>query len=176
MFRRRGAEILHALPPGSIPGFQANWLAPSGHGVDDLSVDGRDDRLLAFLHLSEKAAAGRFTVYRDVLADDAPTCAVFEEILRDEVFHMNYALTQLARVSPRRHGWQLWRARLGRLWKAYLRLATAVAGLIGGLILTIQYFIVLPPFAWLAKRAERREPQGWVPVSPTRNGSLDRQY
>ena len=45
MFRRRGSELLHALPPGSTPGFQANWLAPSGHGVDDLSVDGRDDRL-----------------------------------------------------------------------------------------------------------------------------------
>jgi len=176
MFRRRGAEILHALPPSSTPGFQANWLAPSGHGVDDLSVDGHDDRLLAFLHLSEKAAASRFTVYRDVLGDDAPTRAVFEEILRDEVFHMNYALTQLARVSPQRHRWHLWRARLSRLWKAYLRLATALAGLIGGLILTIQYFIVLPPFAWLAKRAEGRELRGWTPVSPTRSGSLNRQY
>ncbi|HEV2198973.1 MAG TPA: ferritin-like domain-containing protein [Bryobacteraceae bacterium] len=176
MFRRRGAEILHSLPPGSTPGFEASWLAPSGHGVDDLSVDGRDDHLLAFLHLSEKAAASRFTVYRNVLEDDTPTRAVFEEILRDEVFHMNYALTQLARVSPRRHRSQLWRARLSRLWKAYLRLATALAGLIGGLLLTIQYFIVLPPFAWLAKRAERRERVGWVPVSPARNGSLDRQY
>jgi hypothetical protein len=35
---------------------------------------------------------------------------------------------------------------------------------------------VLPPFAWLAKRAERREPRGWNPVSPTRSGSLNRQY
>jgi hypothetical protein len=31
-----------------------------------------------------------------VLEDDPPTCAVFDEILRNEVFHMNYALTQLA--------------------------------------------------------------------------------
>jgi hypothetical protein len=36
--------------------------------------------------------------------------------------------------------------------------------------------VVLPPFAWAAKRAERREPQGWTPVSPQRNGSLNRQY
>src|ERR1041384_2050309 len=43
MFRRRGSELLHELPPDSKPGFQANWLAPSGHGADDLSVDGRDD-------------------------------------------------------------------------------------------------------------------------------------
>lgn len=175
MFRRRGAELLRMLPPGSERGFQADWLAPSGHGVDDLSVDGRDDVLLAFLHLSEKAAASRFTVYRDVLEDDAPTCAVFEEILRDEVFHMNYALTQLARVSPQRDR-RLWRARLSRLWKAYLRLAAALAGLMGGLVLTIQYFVVLPPFAWLAKRAERREPLGWTPVSSKCSGSLERQY
>jgi hypothetical protein len=27
------------------------------------------------------------------------------------------------------------------------------------------YFVVLPPFAWLAKRAERREPRGWTPIA-----------
>ncbi|HMC59174.1 MAG TPA: ferritin-like domain-containing protein, partial [Candidatus Solibacter sp.] len=100
MFRRRGTEILLALPQGSKPSFQADWLAPSGHGEDDLNVDGRDDTLLAFLHLSEKAAASRFAVYRDVLQDDPPTRTVFEEILHDEAFHMNYAFSQLARVSP----------------------------------------------------------------------------
>ena len=90
---------------------------------------------------------------------------------------MNYALTQLARVSPQRHRWQLWRARLSRLWKAYLRLATAIAGLIGGLILTIQYFVLLPPFAWLAKRAARREPRGGVPSrAGTRTVPSSRQY
>jgi hypothetical protein len=176
MFRRRGSELLHSLPLNPEGGFQADWLAPSGHGADDLSVDGRDDVLLAFLHLSEKAAASRFTVYRNVLEGDAPTCAVFDEILRDEVFHMNYALTQLTRVSPQRHRRQLWRARANRLWKAYLRMASALAGLIGGIVLTVQYFVVLPPFAWLAKRAERREPGGWTPVSPQRNGPLTRQY
>src|SRR5712691_2590734 len=162
MFRRRGAELLRTLPPSSKRGFQADWLAPSGHGVDDLSVDGCDDVLLAFLHLSEKAAASRFTVYRDVLQDDPPTRAVFEEILHDETFHMNYTLTQLARVEPKRHRRHLWRARLSRLWKVYLRLATGLAGILGSMLLTIQYFVLLPPFAWLAKRAARRELSGWI--------------
>jgi hypothetical protein len=40
----------------------------------------------------------------------------------------------------------------------------------------IQYFILLPPFAILAKRAERRELPGWTPISPKRNDSLKRQY
>jgi len=176
MFRQRGSEILRSLPPGSKSSFQADWLAPSGHGVDDLRVDEEpDDALLAFLHLSEKTAASRFSVYRDVLRDDVPTRAIFEEILRDEVFHMNYTLTQLARVSPKRRQ-RLWRERLTRVWKSYLRLAAALAGIIGAFILTIQYFILLPPFAWLAKRAERREPPGWTPVSPRRNDLLKRQY
>jgi hypothetical protein len=177
MFRRRGSALLQELSAGSKSGFQADWLAPSGHGADDLNVEEEpDDALLAFLHLSEKAAAERFTVYRDVLQDDAPTHAIFEEILRDEVFHMNYKLVQLARISPQRHRWRIWRARLSRLWKGYLRLATALAGAIGGLILMIQYFVLLPPFAWLAKRAERREQPGWTPISPERNDSLKRQY
>jgi hypothetical protein len=180
MFRRRGGELLRELSVDSRPKFQkfqAEWLAPGGHGADDLDVDNEsDDGLLAFLHISEKSAAERFTVYRDVLREDAPTREIFEEILRDEVFHMNYTLVQLARVSPKRHRWHIWRARLTRLWKSYLRLATALAGVIGSLVLTIQYFVLLPPFAWLAKRQQRLEQPGWMPIPPERNDSLRRQY
>ena len=130
MFRRRGGELLRELPLNAKPKFQkfqAEWLAPSGHGADDLDVDNEsDDDLLAFLHISEKSAAERFTVYSNVLHEDTPTREIFEEILRDEVFHMNYTLVQLARVSPKRHRWHIYRARLSRLWKSYLRLATAL--------------------------------------------------
>jgi hypothetical protein len=89
---------------------------------------------------------------------------------------MNYTLSQLVRVSPQRHRLLLWRARLCRLWKGYTRLAIALAGLISGLILTIMYFTLLGPFSYFAKRAARQEPTGWLPVSPDRNASLDRQY
>jgi hypothetical protein len=177
MFRQRGNEILRGLAAGSKPSFQAEWLAPSGHGVDDLSVDEEpDEALLAFLHLSEKTAADRFSVYRDVLQTDIPTRSIFEEILRDEVFHMNYTLTQLARVSPERQRRRLWHERLRRIWKSYLRMAAALGAVIGGFLLTVQYFVVLPPFAWLAKRSEHRELPGWTPIPPQRNRSLQRQY
>jgi hypothetical protein len=43
-------------------------------------------------------------------------------------------------------------------------------------VLTIQYFVLLPPFAWLAKRAERRELPGWAVLPPEQSESLDRQY
>jgi hypothetical protein len=132
--------------------------------------------LLAFLHLSEKAAAGRFAIYSDVVQDDPSTRAVFEEILHDEVFHMNYTYTQLARISPQSYRRRLWRARASRLWKRYVRVAAAIAGLLGTLILMIQYFILLPPFAWFAKRVARREPLGWTPISRDRNDSPTSQY
>jgi hypothetical protein len=177
MFRRRAAVLLSTLPNGPQPRFQADWLAPGGHGLDELQVEEEsDETMLAFLHLSEKAAASRFSVYRDVLRCDLPTRAVFESILHDENFHMNYTLTQLTRVAPQHQRRHLWRARISRLCKGYLRLASAVAGAIGALLLTIQYFVLLLPFALLAKRAERRELPGWTTISPKRNDSLNREY
>ena len=177
MFRRRAGSVLRELPSRSNRRFQLDWPASAGHGLDDLQIDNETDgSLLAFLHLSEKAAASRFTIYRDVMQKDPATREIFAEILNDEKFHMNYTLTHLVRVAPERHRRHLWRARLSRLWKGYLRLATALASAIGTLILIIQYFTVLPAFAWLAKRSARREPPGWSPISPERNGSLRRQY
>jgi hypothetical protein len=42
-----------------------------------------------------------------------------------------------------------------------LRVATALSGVLGTLMLALQYFLLLPPFALLAKRAARREPEGF---------------
>jgi hypothetical protein len=170
LFRDRGGALLHARSVGAMRAAGAAMFPPIDHGLDDLRVeDEPDESLLAFLHLSEKAAASRFAIYRDVVDDDPSTRAIFEEILHDEVFHMNYTYTQLARISPETYRGRLWRARLSRLWKRYLRVAAAVAAVISTAILTLQYFIVLPIFAWFARRAATREQDGWNPVS--RNGT-----
>jgi hypothetical protein len=177
LFRTRGTALLHSVAAPSPSAFQLNWISPGERGLDDLRVHSESDAsLLAFLHLSEKTAAGHFAAYVDATRDDPPTSAVFQEILHDETFHMNYTLAQLTRVAPRRRGFLLWRARLGRLWKAYLRVMAAIAGVIGTVFLTLQYFILLPPFALLAKRAERREPPGWNPVPEERPRALESQY
>jgi rubrerythrin len=158
LFRRRGRELLASR--GRV--FEANWLAPGERGLDDLEVGSEsDESLLAFLHLSEKAAAGRFVVYRDVLGGDPQTRAMFALILEDEEFHMSYTRKQLARLAPRQQGLRLWTARAARLWRTYLRVATALASVLGTLMLALQYFLLLPPFALLAKRAARREPEGF---------------
>jgi rubrerythrin len=172
-FAQRARAILSAHR--GEQGFEANWLAPGERGLDDLRVDREsDETLLAFLHLSEKAAAGRFALYAEVLDHDPETRALFGRILEDEAFHMSYTRKQLARLSPQKQGLRLWQARAGRVWSAYLRLAVALASLLGRLLLTLQYFVVLPAFAWLARRAARREPEGF---SPSREQpSLRSQY
>jgi hypothetical protein len=162
IFRRRGAELVRACARGSA-GWQPDWLAPGERGLDDVEIrPGGDGPLLAFLHLSEAAAARAFALYRDSMGEDEKTREVFARILKDEAFHMKYTRRELGRVAPSAQGWLLWKARLGRLWKLYLRLAVAIGGLFGSILLTLQYFILLPPFALVAKRAARREPQGWV--------------
>src|SRR5215471_21536687 len=100
LFRERGAALLQAYHAKNGRRAAGNVL-PGGHGLDDLCVeDEPDERLLAFLHVAEKAAAGRFAIYRQIVDDDPQTRAIFDEILRDEVFHMNYAYKQLTRVAP----------------------------------------------------------------------------
>jgi rubrerythrin len=176
MFRHRATAVLLELPRRPASTFEANWLAPGERGLDDLRVDQEgDDGLLAFLHLSERAAAARFKIYEKALSSDRKTQQMFADILRDEEFHMAYTRQEILRVSPQKHGWKLFSARAHRLWKGYLRLAMALAGVLGGLMLVIQYFVVLPPFAFLAKRAARGASEGWVARTPTRL-SMTSQY
>ncbi len=176
LFRQRGAALLQLRASHSTTLFDTTPL-PGGHGLDDLSIEGEPDhRLLAFLHVAEKAAAGRFTIYRDIVDDDPSTRSIFEEILRDEVFHMNYTYTQLTRIRPTSYRRQVWQARGSRLWKRYLRVAAALAGVIGTTMLTLIYFVVLAPFAWLAKRAQRREAAGWIPSARDEQHSPTSQY
>ncbi|KQY27463.1 hypothetical protein ASD38_19035 [Caulobacter sp. Root487D2Y] len=179
LFRKRGLALMATLPVGPRDDGRADWLAPGERGLDDLRVEQeRDGALLAFLHLSEKAAARDFTNYIAVLEGDPPTREVFEKIVHDEAFHMNYTHAQLLRVAPKDHGRLLWMARLRRLWSLYLRFAGALASVIGSVVLTLQYFVLLPPFALLARRAQAREPRGWAPIAPERNarGAQKRQY
>ncbi|HEX9297402.1 MAG TPA: ferritin-like domain-containing protein [Polyangiaceae bacterium] len=176
LFRARARAMLLTLPSSTAAVVEANWFAPGERGLDDLDVEGENDgELLAFLHLSERAAAERFAIYERVVSSDPATQRVFAEILRDEAFHMNYTEAQLKRVCPDRYRFRLLLARLSRLGKGYLRLAVALAGLIGTLVLLVQYFLVLPLFALLAMRAHRRERLGWIEHRVAR-GSLTGQY
>jgi len=162
LFRARGRELLRSAHPAGSGSFEANFFAPGERGLDDLRVESEgDESLLAFLHLSEEAAARRFVIYEKALAHDPETRDVFRRILHDEAFHMSYTHAQLTRIAGPRTRRRIWQARLGRLWKAYLRVAAALASVIGTLLLRVQYFVLLPPFVLLARRAARREREGF---------------
>jgi hypothetical protein len=177
LFRGRAAAMYLECGGHAAATTAAAWPPHSTHGLDDLDVQREsDETMLAFLHVAERSAASRFAVYRNVLRADPATQSIFDDILHDEMFHMNYTLTQLVRVSPQRHRAKLWRARLIRLWNAYLRVASALAGVIGGALLTVQYFVILPAFALLSKRAAAREGEGWRAVAPRDADSMRSQY
>jgi rubrerythrin len=176
LFRHRGAALLRSRTFRRPAPLGGNPL-PGGHGLDDLEISGQpDSRLLAFLHVAEKSAAGRFTIYRTLVDDDPDTRDIFEHILRDEVFHMNYTYSQLTRIAPTTYRRHVWHARVKRLWNRYLHMAAAIANAIGGVMLTAMYFVLLPPFAWFAKRAARNESAGWTPIARHRTNPSRSQY
>lgn len=162
MFQARGRALRNGAAAKSDEGL-ADWMAPGERGMEGLDLSREQDAdLLAFLHLSESAAARDFARYARAVGDDPATRILFQRILRDEDEHKRYTHDQLRRIAPRQSRKLLWWARLRRLWKAYLRLATLFAGVMAGIVLTLQYFLLLPPFAWLAQRRARAERVGWI--------------
>jgi hypothetical protein len=129
LFRKHGTRLLdhqRMATQGMATQGMARTFTPGERGLDDVTVDGTTDaELLAFLHLSEKAAAVQFEKYRVATGHDADTAALFSAILSDETFHMKYTAAQLARVAPGHHRRFLWKARAGRFWRAYKRAAVA---------------------------------------------------
>ena len=163
LFRARGLALSERS--GDERGSLLDRVGAGERGLEGLRVEDEDmPSLLAFIHLSERAAAGEFATYRTVLGHDRQTKALFERILRDEEGHMTYALAELKRVAPSTSRKALWKARLRRIWRAYLRFATGLADIIASFLLTLQYFVLIPPFALAAKLAARREPRGWHPI------------
>src|SRR5207245_10629361 len=98
----------------------------------------------------------------EALHADPLTRELFPPLLEDEALHITYTRNQLARLSPDKQRLRLWQPRAARLWSAYLRLAARLAAMLRHLLLLLQYFLLLPPFAALAKRAARSEPQGFA--------------
>ena len=58
MFRARGLELWASLAENGAARASTDWIPPGERGLDDLRVeDETDGALLAFIHLSESAAA-----------------------------------------------------------------------------------------------------------------------
>lgn len=162
LFRTRGLALRRTLADPGPDHVLGDGLTPGERGFDRLEIESENiPALLAFIHLSESAAARAFAGYSAVLGHDPETRAVIERIARDEEGHMRYSHAELNRLTPDHARRALWAARLRRLWRAYLRFALILADMISRVILLVFYFLLMAPFAWLAKRTARKEKQGW---------------
>lgn len=123
---------------------------------------------LAFVWVHELRGAEQFEVYADLLKADAATAAMFDEIARDERFHIAYSRAELARVAePAAARKAVWRVRGRRLWQGWMRFSHRLGELVAGLWLTLLYVGVIGPFSILARLSERR-PVGLVPPADAR--------
>ncbi|WP_340314029.1 ferritin-like domain-containing protein [Rhizorhabdus argentea] len=162
LFQARGLALRRTMADPGPDRVLGDGLVPGERGFDRLAVEQEGMAgLMAFIHLSEQAASRAFAGYGAVLDHDPETQAVIRKVARDEEGHMRYSRAELSRLTPDHAHRALWSARLRRFWRAYLRLALILADLISRIILTLLYFLLLAPFAWVAKRTARTEAPGW---------------
>lgn len=132
---------------------------------------------IAMLHLAEKRAAHIFTQHRAAAlsAGDEATAKIFDEILKDEKYHVAWTATVLNRWRGEGRDAEVSRAlrssRRGRALDAWRRLGLRSAGGLATVLLCALYWTVLAPFGLFARQARPRA--GW---QDSRSGPLSSQY
>ena len=112
---------------------------------------------LAFVWVHERRGAQQFEVYADLLKEDADTSRMFDEIARDERFHIAYSKAELARVSPPGPArWAVLRVRGRRLWQAWMRFSHRLGEVVASLWLILLYGLLIGTFSMLARGLEKR--------------------
>ncbi|GEM_PF-321092 len=118
---------------------------------------------VAMLHGAEVRAASLFAAHRDLTRDDPETCAVFEQILRDEQYHVAYTKAVLDRWAEEGRGREVAEARSaargGRFWSGWKRAGIRSGASFSKFVLRIMYFTILLPFG-LANKGSRSA-TGW---------------
>ena len=119
---------------------------------------------VAMLHVAERKAADLFTLHRDLTRGDPPTCAIFEEILRDEHYHVAWTAAMLKRWREEGREAEvkgaLKAARTSRFMGGWKRLGARSAAGFGRAVMVVLYFTLLAPFG-LAARRNRDGERGW---------------
>ena len=127
-----------------------------------------EGEFLAFVWVHEARGAEQFEVYADLLKDDPSTAAMFDEIARDERFHIAYSRAELGRVlSPTAARRAVFRVRARRLWQGWLRASHRLGDAVARFWLTLLYVFVIGPFSLVARTLETRR-EGLVPPPPPR--------
>lgn len=119
---------------------------------------------VAMLHATEERAAQLFAVHRDLTRHDPETRAVFEEILRDEQYHVAYTRTILEKWESQGRAREVAAAksaaRGGRYWSSWKRLGVRSGASLSRFLLHVLYLTALVPFGLVARRAAIEK--GWT--------------
>lgn len=141
------------------------------HGIRDavpLHLQQDELQFLAFVWLHERAGATQFEVYARLMQDDPETQRMFDEIARDERFHIAYSRSELERRGDAGQAaavrWAILKVRFRDLWQAWGRKTHAFGMMMSSFWLGILYFLVASPFALVARSRERL-PGGLQPAS-----------
>lgn len=173
LFRQHAAEarailVRPAWDPGAPELAYDLSRGRKGHAVDAHGFfrTGLYDELgevayVAMLNVAEQRAARTFALHRRLNVGDPPLCATFDEILRDEKYHIAYTARLLARWRAEGRAPEvedgLRAARASRALAAWKGLGLrSAAGFSRGLLLVL-YWTLLAPFA-LAARLARPSP------------------
>jgi hypothetical protein len=132
------------------------------HGItssEPLYLSLPETEFLAFVYLHEESGALQFAVYADLMKDDPASTRMFDEIARDERFHISYSRAELERrrknQQEREVNAALWAVRLRGFWQAWGRMTHTFGRFMSKLWLGVLYFVILGPFALVAKARER---------------------
>ncbi len=173
LFRERATALARASrTPGRAQAVldDAGYIAAHGiRGTESLFRKLGELEFLAFVWVAEKRGAEQFEVYAGLLRDDAATAAMFDEIARDERFHIAYSRAELDRYGQRGQEAAVraavFRVRTRRAWEAWLRFSHDLGATMAGFWLGLLYVVVIGPFSLAARLSERRA-TGIVAPSP----------
>lgn len=176
LFRARAAELALTARDESRPdkpydlsrGRRAGEL--DAHGFLNAGLLGElgEVEYVAMLHVAERRAAELFEVHAALTTHDPRTRAVFEEILRDEKYHVAYTGRFLERWRAegreREVERALGQAKMSRLRGGWERLGARSGAGFARVLLLAFYWTALVPFGLVSRR---REPaSGWRTPRP----------
>ena len=123
-------------------------------------------QFLAFVWMQEAQAGKQFGVIAELVRDDPQTADFFDAVKDDERFHTNYSRLELERLGQAQGRSVVTQAVRAVTWRnrrnALLRLARRFSEMASALWLFALFFVVLWPFALLARVFEKPQP-GFIP-------------
>ena len=169
LFRARAAALSRVKSRAQAVINDSDYILEQGINTrESLFSQLGEAEFLAFVWVHEKRGAEQFEVYADLLKSDPDTAQMFDEIARDERFHIAYSRAELGRIAaPAVARRAVFRVRARRLWQGWLRASHRFGEGVARVWLTLLYVVLIGPFSLLARAAEAQQ-LGLVPPPPPR--------